>query len=354
LREFFPLLRCLRGFTLLPAGSQFIFRLRLPRTAPARSRKRAKRSGARVNNLFGDTNTVAPAADSSSARVHLKLLLRHLPVICWTTDERLRITSHSGPAFLRRRTPRRVVGSTISQYFRCSREDQLPIPQHLDALLGTPSKFEVRRQQRVFAMAIEPLRAANGCIVGCVGMALDVTAERQSAEEIRYQATHDGLTGLANYRAFFDALEREVLRAQRNPAQFALALFDLDGLKQINDSLGHLAGNYALQRVATALRTNCRASDVTARFGGDEFAALLLDSDAASAHQIAERVAVSLREVPPHPPLGISAGIASFPADASSAQALFEVADQRLYRNKGRAGRQPRHAAFATAAGHTD
>ena len=304
-----------------------------------------------MNSLFGGANIHETAADSRSASAHLELLLRHLPVTCWTTDERLRLTSHSGPAFLGRNTPRRLLGSTISQYFRCSREDQSPIQQHLDALLGIPSKFELQRQQRVFEMAVEPCRAGNGAIVGCAGVALEVTAQRVAAEEIRYQATHDGLTGLANCRAFFDALEQEVVRARRNPSPFSLSLFDLDGLKEINDSLGHLAGNHALQRVATALRTNCRASDLAARFGGDEFAVLLLDSDAASALQIAERVAASLREVPPHPPLGISVGIAAFPGDADSAQGLFEIADQRLYHNKGRAGRRPRGEALVIASG---
>jgi len=185
-------------------------------------------------------------------------------------------------------------------------------------------------------------------------MALDVTEQRISADEIRYQATHDGLTGLANHRAFFDALEREVLRAHRAPSSFALVLFDLDGLKGINDGLGHLAGNRALQRVAVALRTNCRASDLAARFGGDEFAALLLDSDADSARQMAERVAARLREVPPHPSLGISVGIAAFPSDAPSSQGLFEVADQRLYLHKRRAQKRCLFEAVAVAAGRLD
>jgi diguanylate cyclase (GGDEF)-like protein len=270
-----------------------------------------------VNNLFGDAYALPPAgADSWFADAQLTVLLKHLPVICWTTDDRLRITSHRGPAFLRRTAPRTVSGYAISHYFRCSRQDHAPIKQHLDALLGHSSRFELRRQQRIFEMAIEPLRDQDSASIGCTGMALDVTQQRASAEEIRYQASHDGLTGLANCRAFFDALEREVLRAQRAPVSFALLLFDLDDLKGINDHLGHLAGNHALQRVATALRTNCRATDLAARFAGDEFAALLLDSDAASAQQIAQRVAVRLREVPPHPPLGISVGIAAFPADA--------------------------------------
>ena len=203
-------------------------------------------------------------------------------------------------------------------------------------------------------MAIEPLRNTESTITGCIGMALDVTEQRASAEQVRYQATHDGLTGLANYRAFSEALEREVLRAQRASSPFALVLFDLDDLKRINDRLGHLAGNHALQRVATALRSNCRASDLAARFGGDEFAALLLDSDPALARQIAERVAATLREGPPHPPLGISISVATFPDDGESAQALFEIADQRLYYHKRRPRLRSGVEVFVATAGRLD
>ena len=312
-------------------------------------------TGPCVNNLFADANSFcAPNPESRLADASLRILLKHLPAICWTTDERLRITSHCGPAFLRRHTPRRIIGYKISHYFRCTRDDQMPIKQHLDALLGLPSRFELRRHQRIFDTAVEPLRNADSVIVGCVGMAVDVTAQRASAEEIRYQATHDGLTGLANYRAFFDALGREVLRGHRARLPFALALFDLDDLKGINDRLGHLAGNHALKRVASALRSNCRASDLAARFGGDEFAVLLLDSGILSAHQIAERVAANLRETPPHPPLSISVGISAFPDDGDSAQALFEVADQRLYLHKNRARPHSRSATLLTACGLQD
>ena len=141
-----------------------------------------------MNSLIGGANIHEAAADSRSASAHLELLPRHLPVTCWTTGERLRLTSHARLVFLGRNTPRRLLGSTISQYFRCSREDQSLIQQHLDALLGIPSKFGLQRHQRGFEMAVEPCRAANGAIVGCAGMAFEVTAQRVAAEEIRCQS----------------------------------------------------------------------------------------------------------------------------------------------------------------------
>ena len=94
-----------------------------------------------------------------------------------------------------------------------------------------------------------------------------------------YQATHDALTGLANYREFVDALEREVKRADRSHNMFAVLLPDLDKLKQINDRNGHLAGNRALKRLANVMREHCRAIDIAARYGGDEFALVLIDAD---------------------------------------------------------------------------
>src|SRR5208282_2903011 len=102
----------------------------------------------------------------------------------------------------------------------------------------------------------------------------------------------------------------------------ALLLLDLDDLKDINDRLGHLAGNRALKRLARVLKENCRASDLAARFGGDEFAVLLIDSDATMAEQVADRVRICLREQPQLPLLSVSIGVAVYPADACTAQDL--------------------------------
>lgn len=288
-------------------------------------------------------------ADPLTAESHLRLLVNRLQAFSWTTDLDLRITSHVGlPFLLRPFGQKRILGCSIGRYFRCSRSDSSPVNQHLDALLGVSSQFELQRQNRTFDMTVQPLRDSANFIIGSIGLAFDATEQRAAEEQTRYQATHDGLTGLANYRAFFDALEHEVLRAERSPSRFALVLFDLDDLKGINDRMGHLAGNHALQRVAAALRINCRASDLAARFGGDEFALLLLDSDGSSAEHMAKRVAASLREVPPHPPLGISMGIASFPSDADNSQTLFELADQRLYHHKRRARQSPVELIFSS------
>lgn len=149
-----------------------------------------------------------------------------------------------------------------------------------------------------------------------------------------YQATHDALTGLANYREFVDALEREVKRADRSHNMFAVLLPDLDKLKQINDRNGHLAGNRALKRLANVMREHCRAIDIAARYGGDEFALVLIDADPAMAGQVAQRIQEGLLTEIEEPVLGVSIGIASYPADGRTGQELLEAADHRLYQQK--------------------
>ena len=129
-------------------------------------------------------------------------------------------------------------------------------------------------------MSINPYRGRDGGVIGCIGVALDITDRRKSEDEIRYRATHDGLTGLANYREFVETLEQEVRRTGRTGQPFALLLFDLGDLKTINDRFGHLTGNLALKRLAGVMKQHCRATELAARFGGDELAILLLDADA--------------------------------------------------------------------------
>jgi diguanylate cyclase (GGDEF)-like protein len=126
-----------------------------------------------------------------------------------------------------------------------------------------------------------------------------------------------------------------VERARRYARPLALLLCDLDGLKARNDRAGHAAGDAALVRVGTALRSLSRASDLAARIGGDEFALLLPETDAGGAGAFAAKLRAAL-ESDPDDPLRLSIGIAALPRDAGDAAALREIADRRLYEAKGR------------------
>jgi diguanylate cyclase (GGDEF)-like protein len=163
-----------------------------------------------------------------------------------------------------------------------------------------------------------------------------VAEYRRVETQLLHQAVTDPLTGLSNYRKFIDSLDAEIKRAQRTERPFAILFLDLDKLKIINDRFGHIAGNQALCRVANALRGSCRAIDTVARFGGDEFAAILPEADKGAAHQVAERVAARLAAENIGPLITVSAGVAVYPKDGDRAESLMSAADSVLYRAKGR------------------
>jgi PAS domain S-box-containing protein len=121
-------------------------------------------------------------------------------------------------------------------------------------------------------------------------IAEDVTRQRELEDHLRRQAASDSLTGLANYRCLVDVLDSEIRRSKRTNREFAMLFFDLDGLKGINDRYGHLIGSQALCRLADALCSCCRDIDMPARFGGDEFAVVLPETNAGAASLVARRI----------------------------------------------------------------
>ena len=172
----------------------------------------------------------------------------------------------------------------------------------------------------------------------------------RQADRLAGLATTDALTGLQNARALQDRLQREVARAVRYRQPLSLLLIDLDGLKAINDRLGHHAGDRALRHVAGAIRAQLRASDIGVRWGGDEFALLAPNTRPPAAAALAQRVQSLVASAPVGdavPPMAVSIGIASFDPDAAvqvDASSLMHEADAALYRAK-RSRRDGSHVA---------
>src|SRR5712692_2980608 len=163
----------------------------------------------------------------------------------------------------------------------------------------------------------------------------DVTKQRHLEDHLRQQAARDPLTGLANYRHLAEVLDMEIKRSERTGREFALLLFDLDGLKQINNRYGHLTGSHALCRVADVL-SFCRDIDTAARYGGDEFAVVLPETGAEAANQVAQRICDSIANDAAGPALSVSIGVAVYPHDGERIETLLHTADVAMYSMKAR------------------
>jgi len=155
-------------------------------------------------------------------------------------------------------------------------------------------------------------------------------------EKVRHLASSDPLTGLANYRRLLDVLDTETERTLRTGRPFAVLLLDLDGLKKINDTYGHLVGSRALCRVADILRFYCRAIDTAARYGGDEFAVVLPEARDDEAQRVAQRIRETLAADQEEPPISASIGISIYQGEGERVEKLLAEADQNLYDEKAR------------------
>jgi two-component system, cell cycle response regulator len=159
--------------------------------------------------------------------------------------------------------------------------------------------------------------------------------------ELEQLSVRDGLTGLFNHRHLHELLADEYERSRRTGEPVSVVMFDLDRFKEVNDTHGHQAGDHVLRELADIMRESAREIDKLGRYGGEEFMAILPDSDRAAGHSFAERVREMVEkqrfEIHEHEPLHmtISAGVASYPEDeADSPRRLVHSADRALYSAK--------------------
>ncbi len=172
------------------------------------------------------------------------------------------------------------------------------------------------------------------------GIIIDITERKALEDELSEMATRDALTGLLDRREATRLLDEEILRARRYQRPLALLWIDLDHFKQVNDRLGHAAGDAVLRGLSGLLSTKVRQVDLVSRFGGEEFVVVLPEMDAAQAEQSAER----LRQLVASTPLQLddgrsvdltmSVGVAIFPDDGEDAPKLIAAADRAMYQAK--------------------
>jgi diguanylate cyclase (GGDEF)-like protein/PAS domain S-box-containing protein len=189
---------------------------------------------------------------------------------------------------------------------------------------------------------ISAVRTPAGETTHYVAIFSDITERKAAHARIEYLAHHDPLTGLPNRSLLRERLEQEIARARRREGKLAVLFLDLDRFKNVNDSLGHAAGDRLLREVATRLRSRLRDSDIVCRQGGDEFIVVLSDLKSDTDAAQAARQIIDAMQQPV--PLGddvvvhssTSIGIALYPEDGSSTSALLKAADMAMYHAKER------------------
>jgi diguanylate cyclase (GGDEF)-like protein/PAS domain S-box-containing protein len=230
-----------------------------------------------------------------------------------------------------------------------------PIEDGLAVLAAKPRRGSVEQAEWSFVrqdgsrldalLTVSGLCVESGQIAGLMLVAYDVTERKRIEAQAEHQANHDELTDLPNRALFRQRLASSLARARANRRNVALLMVDLDGFKQVNDSMGHQAGDEVLARIAKRLSAGVRRSDTVARLGGDEFVVVLDDvENAVEAERMAERLMLQImlpieiglpsgigtRNIVP----GASIGIALYPEHGENIDALLSKADVAMYKAK--------------------
>jgi diguanylate cyclase (GGDEF)-like protein/PAS domain S-box-containing protein len=274
-----------------------------------------------------------------------RLLAENALDVIWTLDFDGRIT-YVSPSVERLRgfKPEEIVGQTMQQAltpesYKVAREALT----HLRAHGELPSEQYTFEQpckdgSTVWTdMTVNAMRGEDGTVIGFLGITRDITRQRETEERLTHMAHHDPLTDLPNRALFFDRLNMGMARALREELPLALLYVDLDGFKDINDEHGHQVGDFVLSQVASRLRRSVREMDTVARIGGDEFTVVITGvREADTAYQIADKIIAAL-SAPielgdgQSVQIGASIGLAFYPTDAQTSDALLRKADQAMY-----------------------
>ena len=279
----------------------------------------------------------------------LRMLAEHIPALVFEVDRNgLCIFGNQRVAEFLGIPMEKLPGLSISEIVPPRAPDEVPLLEKL-APPGKLIEFVARccsssGAWHTFDVTLVPRHASElGGGVVWYGLMHDVTRREQTAAELLDKANHDSLTGLANRRLLDDRLTHALERASRQQTQVAVIMIDLDHFKEVNDTLGHVAGDDLLREVAERIRSLVRSADTVARVGGDEFVVLM---EGVASVELAEAVAAKIlvqlsrqvqlgRDVRQ---IGASLGIAVYPDDGRCAEELLQAADTAMYEAKA-AGR---------------
>ena len=239
-----------------------------------------------------------------------------------------------------------TVEGTLGKHLReiVGEDAYLEIGTHFARVLeGYPVTYQrihklANGETRYLEVKLLPHIGDDGVTQGCFAVTDDITEHKQTEERIWHVAHYDSLTALPNRLLFNDRLSQAISLAKRDSRELALLYLDLDKFKPVNDALGHDAGDELLEQVADRIRQQLRESDTAARVGGDEFAVILPDiASRESVATVAGKIIIALTapfalgSAKRSAAIGVSIGIALYPADGQDREALVKAADSAMY-----------------------
>ena len=301
----------------------------------------------RIDGLLTDiTDRKQVEEELRKSEEKYRYITENMTDVVWMTDLNLN-TTYISPSI------ERLGGESVDAYLSQSIEQRFP-EKYIDIIRATlqeeleKEKDPIQDKNRTkiieapFYRADKSLiwvefhvaftRDAYGKAIGIHGVTRDITSKKADQKEIEYLSFHDSLTELYNRRFFDEELKR--LDVERN-LPLTLIMLDVNGLKLINDAFGHALGDTLLRKVADVLQQVCRADDIIARIGGDEFAIILPKTHANEAHQLAKRISKTISyEKIEAVPISISCGWGTKVDKDESTDTVFKLAEDYMYRNK--------------------
>ena len=246
------------------------------------------------------------------------------------------------------------LGKTIDEVIKEVAAGVVPQLRHVletgEPIIGGEVKAETPAhpgEPRHYMHNYYPDKSKDGTVVGVSCVVQDITAQKEAELELakrnkqfEYLALHDALTGLGNRNLFLKQLEHLIAIAGRKKEEVALLAMDIDGFKEVNDRLGHAAGDAVLREFSARLSQSLRQADQKYRIGGDEFAVLLeprrqsLDGALAKAEKMARHLAAPMKIKGHDCSIGVSIGVAVFPQHGEDPNTLFRKADAAMYEAK--------------------
>ncbi len=278
------------------------------------------------------------ASQETESRV--RVLLAQVPAVLWTVDLDMRLTSVAGAGLAARGLrSEQLVGAPFEALIAHAEQKTVSISAVRRAFEGETVRYETREDSRWLQNDVEPLRDADGKVIGAIGVMLDVTEVRESAERFSRLAREDVMTGLPNRLALEERLTPLLEQALSKKESVAVLFIDIDRFKNINDTLGHRTGDELLKSVSKRLRDRLSENAAIYRPGGDEFVVVMHGiRHKRTVATVAMDVLAAFQE-----PFEIdgrdlfvtgSVGASIFPQNAQTAEELIAFADSAMYRAK--------------------